>query len=54
MSTNLDPHEVEAIDSPDGDTQPPAEPPPDTAPAPLARPHEPGARPTPLSRLLYP
>lgn len=50
MSTNLDPREVEA---PDPDTDPPApdEPPPAVRPD---RPHEPGARLMPLSRLLYP
>lgn len=46
MSTTLDPRKVEATTSPDRGTQLPAEPP--------ARPHETGARPTPLSRLLYP
>ena len=52
MSTNLDPREVEA---PDPDTEPPTtdEPPPPPAASP-DRPHEPGARATPLSRLLYP
>lgn len=50
MSTNPDLTEAEAITSPDGDTLQPAE--PDTPPS--ARPHEPGAQPTPLSRLLYP
>lgn len=54
MSTNLDPPTGEAINSPDSDTPPPAEPPPDDTPARPARPHEPGARPTPLSRLLRP
>ncbi|WP_371634466.1 hypothetical protein OG693_39065 (plasmid) [Streptomyces sp. NBC_01259] len=50
----VDPREVEAITSPDGDTQPSAGASPDDAPTPPARPHEPGARPMPLSRLLYP
>ncbi|MFE9491417.1 hypothetical protein ACFYNF_34105 [Streptomyces sp. NPDC006641] len=54
MSATLDPREVEAITSPDNNTQPPAEPPPDVTTDLLARPHEPGARPAPLSRLLYP
>ncbi|MEU9947003.1 hypothetical protein [Streptomyces sp. NPDC047939] len=54
MSTNLDPPTVEAVTSPDSDTPSPAEPPPDDAPARPARAHEPGARPMPLSRLLYP
>ncbi|MFI6653278.1 hypothetical protein ACIBI8_37520 [Streptomyces sp. NPDC050529] len=53
MSTNLDPREVEAAASPIGDTQPTAESPPDDS-TPPARPHEPGARPMPLSRLLHP
>ncbi|MFJ1900419.1 hypothetical protein [Streptomyces sp. NPDC088115] len=53
MSTTPDPREVEAITNPDSDTPPPADPPPDDT-TPPARPHEPGARPTPLSRLLYP
>ncbi|MEU5660059.1 hypothetical protein ABZ802_31240 [Streptomyces sp. NPDC047737] len=50
MSTSPDPRAVEATASPDADTPPQAEPDPD----PPERPHEPGARPTPLSRLLYP
>ncbi|MFG2540698.1 hypothetical protein ACGFU4_36210 [Streptomyces sp. NPDC048511] len=52
MSTNLDPREVKA---PDPDIEPPAtdEPPPPPAARP-DRPHEPGARPMPLSRLLHP
>jgi len=50
MSTNLGPSKVEATTSPDDDTPPPAELPAD----PPDRPHEPGARPMPLSRLLYP
>jgi hypothetical protein len=54
MSTNLDPREVEAVTSPDGDIQPPADSAPDTVAELPARPHEPGARPMPLSRLLYP
>ncbi|MGO1025582.1 hypothetical protein ACTOXX_33965 [Streptomyces rubiginosohelvolus] len=48
MSTDPNPREVEAA-GPD-DTAHPGEP-PDPAPE---RPHEPGARPAPLSRLLYP
>ncbi|WP_162602953.1 hypothetical protein [Streptomyces sp. CS090A] len=47
MSTDPNPREVEAA-GPD-DTPHPSEP-PDLP----ERPHEPGARPTPLSRLLYP
>ncbi|WP_179894205.1 hypothetical protein [Streptomyces sp. or20] len=50
MSTDPTPREVEATTSPDTDTAHPGEP-PDLAPE---RPHEPGARPAPLSRLLYP
>ena len=50
MSTTVDPREAEATTSPDSDTPPAAAP----GPAPTARPHEPGARPAPLSRLLYP
>ena len=50
MSTDLNPREVEAFPSPDDA--------PLINPQPAAnlpdRPHEPGARPTPLSRLLYP
>ncbi|MFF2731757.1 hypothetical protein ACFVS9_28100 [Streptomyces sp. NPDC058008] len=50
MSTNLDPRDAEA---PAPDTEPSAtdEPPPAARPE---RPHEPGARHAPLSRLLYP
>lgn len=47
MSTDPTPREVEAA-GPD-DTAHPGE-----HPDPPERPHEPGARPTPLSRLLYP
>ncbi|WP_228994316.1 hypothetical protein [Streptomyces sp. DH8] len=47
MSTDPAPREAEP---PDTDTAHPGEP-PDLAPE---RPHEPGARPAPLSRLLYP
>ncbi|MFH8483626.1 hypothetical protein [Streptomyces sp. NPDC018055] len=50
MSTDPTPREVEAP-SPDTDTVHPGEPP---DPDPPERPHEPGARPAPLSRLLYP
>jgi len=50
MSTTPDPREVEATTSPDSDTPSTAEHQDD----PPARPHEPGARPMPLSRLLYP
>lgn len=50
MSTNPTPREVEATTSPDTDTAQPGEP-PDPAPE---RPHEPGARPAPLPRLLFP
>ncbi|MFB7222368.1 hypothetical protein [Streptomyces sp. NPDC056227] len=50
MSVNLDPREVEAASSPDSTQLPAAQ--PDTEPP--AHPHEPGARPMPLSRLLYP
>lgn len=50
MSTTPDPREAEATASPDSNTQLPAEPPND----PPARTHEPGARPMPLSRLLFP
>ena len=42
--------QVEADDSLDGDTQLPAE----QQDEPPAYPHEPGARPAPLSRLLFP
>lgn len=49
MSANLDSREAEATDRP-GDLQLPVEQ-PDMPPT---RPHEPGARPMPLSRLLYP
>ncbi|MCQ1579315.1 hypothetical protein [Streptomyces parvus] len=49
MSTDSTPREVEAP-SLDTDTAHPGEP-PDPAPE---RPHEPGARPAPLSRLLHP
>lgn len=48
MSTDSTPREVEAP-SPDTDTVHPGE-----LPDPPERPHEPGARPAPLSRLLYP
>ncbi|MFC8207915.1 hypothetical protein [[Kitasatospora] papulosa] len=48
MSTTPGPRAVEATTSPDSNTPHPAE------PDPPARPHEPGARPMPLSRLLYP
>ncbi|WP_327259936.1 hypothetical protein [Streptomyces sp. NBC_01240] len=50
MSANLDSREAETNESPD-DTQLPAVQ-PDTHPP--ARPHDPGARPAPLPRLLYP
>jgi hypothetical protein len=49
MSANLAPREVEATDRP-GDLLLPVEQPDE----PPAHPHEPGARPTPLSRLLFP
>lgn len=51
MSTHPDLREVEAADSLDGDMQLHAEHP---GTEPPAHPHEPGARPMPLSRLLYP
>ncbi|MEU9615870.1 hypothetical protein AB0D56_30575 [Streptomyces sp. NPDC048209] len=41
------------VETPDDDAQPPAGP-AAPAPQPVDRPHEPGARPAPLSRLLYP
>ncbi|WP_392838616.1 hypothetical protein [Streptomyces sp. LN500] len=50
MSANPDPREAEANNSPDDTQLPTAR--PDTEPP--AHPHEPGARPMPLSRLLYP
>jgi hypothetical protein len=49
-STHPDLREVEATDRPDGDTQLPTEQPDE----PPAYPREPGARPAPLSRLLFP
>ncbi|WP_405682820.1 hypothetical protein [Streptomyces sp. NBC_01238] len=50
MSANPDPREAETNDSPDGTQLPAVR--PDTEPP--ALPHEPGARPMPLSRLLFP
>jgi hypothetical protein len=50
MSTHPDLREVEAADNLGGDAQLPAEQPDE----PPAYPHEPGARPMPLSRLLFP
>jgi hypothetical protein len=55
MSANMDSHEATATSTPDADGQPSTEQRPAAAePAPQDVPHEPGGRPTPLSRLLYP
>ncbi|MFJ3699473.1 hypothetical protein ACIPW9_36015 [Streptomyces sp. NPDC090052] len=54
MSASMDSHEATATGSPDTDGQPAAEQQPAVEPSARDVPHEPGGRPTPLSRLLYP